>query len=106
MITAVVTFVISTSHYVSPNLICDCYPIELEERGANVRRSQQPCQIVRAGLLALKAVVEAQNGSRLVAMLNELESDWTSAILGDMAKVKQYEHGFTMNCRVIYAAES
>ena len=40
------------------------------------------------------------------AMLDALESDWASAILGDMAKVKQYDHGFTMNCRVVYAAES
>ena len=54
----------------------------------------------------LMAVVEAPNGSRLGAMLDELESDWASAILGDMAKVRQYEHGFTMNCRVVYAAES
>ena len=54
----------------------------------------------------LMAVVEAPNGSRLGAMLDELESDWASAILGDMAKVRQYEHGFTMNCRAVYAAES
>ena len=54
----------------------------------------------------LMAVVEAPNGNRLGAMLDELESDWASAILGDMAKVRQYEHGFTMNCRVVYAAES
>ncbi len=54
----------------------------------------------------LMAVVEAPNGSRLGAMLDELASDWASAILGDMAKVRQYEHGFTMNCRVVYAAES
>ena len=54
----------------------------------------------------LMAVVEAPNGNRLGAMLDELESDWASAILGDMAKVRRYEHGFTMNCRVVYAAES
>ena len=54
----------------------------------------------------LMAVVEAPNGNRLGAMLDELESDWASAILGDMAQVRQYEHGFTMNCRVVYAAES
>ncbi len=54
----------------------------------------------------LMAVVEAPNGNRLGAMLDALESDWASAILGDMAKVRQYEHGFTMNCRVVHAAES
>ena len=54
----------------------------------------------------LMAVVEAPNGNRLGAMLDALESDWASAILGDMAKVRQYEHGFTMNCSVAYAAES
>ena len=54
----------------------------------------------------LMAVVEAPSGNRLGAMLDELESDWASAILGDMAKVRNYEHGFTMNCRVVYAAES
>ena len=54
----------------------------------------------------LMTVVEAPNGIRLGAMLDELESDWASVILGDMAKVRQYEHGFTMNCRVVYAAES
>ena len=54
----------------------------------------------------LMTVVEAPNGNRLGAMLDELESDWASAILGDMAQVRQYEHGFTMNCRVVYAAES
>ena len=54
----------------------------------------------------LMTVVEAPNGNRLGAMLDELESDWASAILGDMAKVRRYEHGFTMNCRVVYAAES
>ena len=54
----------------------------------------------------LMAVVEAPNGNRLGAMLDALESDWASAILGDMAKVRNYEHGFTMNCRVGYAAES
>ena len=40
------------------------------------------------------------------ALLDELESDWAAAIPGDMAKVRQYEHGLTMNCRVVYAAES
>ena len=54
----------------------------------------------------LMTVVEAPNGNRLGAMLDELESDWASAILDDMAQVRQYEHGFTMNCRVVYAAES
>ena len=54
----------------------------------------------------LMTVVEAPNGNRLGAMLDELETDWASAIMGDMAKVRQYEHGFTMNCRVVYAAES
>ena len=54
----------------------------------------------------LMAVVEAPSGNRLGAMLDALESDWASAILGDMAKVRRYEHGFTMNCRVVYAAES
>ena len=54
----------------------------------------------------LMAVVEAPNGNRLGAMLDALESDWASTILGDMAKVRNYEHGFTMNCRVVYAAES
>ena len=40
------------------------------------------------------------------ALLDDLESDWAVAILGDMAKARQYQHGFTMNCRVVYAAES
>jgi hypothetical protein len=40
------------------------------------------------------------------ALLDKLESDWASAILGYMAKARQYEHGFTMNCRVVSAAES
>ena len=52
------------------------------------------------------AVVEAPNGSRQRAMLDELESDWASAILGDMATIRQYEHGFTIYCRVVSAAES
>ena len=52
------------------------------------------------------AVVEAPNGNRLGAMLDALESDWASTILSDMAKVRHYEHGFTMNCRVVHAAES
>ena len=54
----------------------------------------------------LMTVVEAPNGNRLGAMLDELETDWASAIMSDMAKVRQYEHGFTMNCRVVYVAES
>ena len=41
-----------------------------------------------------------------VTLLDELESDWAAAILGDMAKVQPYEHGFTMNCRTVSAAES
>lgn len=53
----------------------------------------------------LMAVVEAPNGNRLDAMLDALESEWASVILGDIAKVSRYEHGFTMNCRVVYAAE-
>ena len=53
----------------------------------------------------LMAVVEAPNGNRLGAMLDALESEWASVILGDIAKVSRYEHGFTMNCRVVYAAE-
>ena len=40
------------------------------------------------------------------APLDELESDWAAAILGDMAKVRQYEHGLTMNFRAVCAAES
>jgi hypothetical protein len=40
------------------------------------------------------------------ALLDKLESDWASSILGDMAKVRQYEHGFTMNCRGVSATES
>ena len=54
----------------------------------------------------LMAVVQAPNGNRLGAMLDALESDWASAILGNMAKVRHYEHGFTMNCSVVYATES
>ena len=42
----------------------------------------------------------------LAALLDELESDWAAAILGDITKVRQYEHGFTMNCRVACATES
>ena len=54
----------------------------------------------------LMAVVQAPTGKRLGAMLDELESDWASTILGDMAKVRKYEHGFTMNCRVVSATEN
>ena len=54
----------------------------------------------------LMAVVEASDGNRLGAMLDALESEWASAILGEMAKVRRYEHGFIMNCRVVYAAKS
>ena len=78
MITAGVTFVIPTSHSFLPNLIWDCSSIELE----------------------------APSGSRRGATLYELDSDWASAIFGDMAEVRQYEHGFTMNCRVVYTAQS
>ena len=52
----------------------------------------------------LMSVIQAPNGNRLGAMLDALESDWAAAILGDMAKIRHYEHGFTMNCRVVYAA--
>ena len=48
----------------------------------------------------------AATGSAFAALPDELETDWASAIMGDMAKVRQYEHGFTMNCRVVYATES
>jgi len=40
------------------------------------------------------------------ALFDELESDWAAAILGDMPTVSQCAHGLTMNCRVVYAAES
>ena len=29
-----------------------------------------------------------------------------SEILNDMADIRQYEHGFTMNCSVVFAASS
>ena len=54
----------------------------------------------------LMAVIQAPNGNRLGAMLDELEQPWAATILGDMAKIRRYEHGFTMNCEVVYAAES
>ena len=54
----------------------------------------------------LMAVIQAPNGNRLGAMLDELEEEWAATILGDMAKIRRYDHGFTMNCEVVYAAES
>jgi hypothetical protein len=39
-------------------------------------------------------------------MLDELEEEWAATILGDMAKIRRYDHGFTMNCEVVYAVES
>jgi len=54
----------------------------------------------------LMAVIQAPNGNRLGAMLDELEEEWAATILGDMASIRRYDHGFTMNCEVVYAAES
>ena len=54
----------------------------------------------------LMAVIQAPNGNRLGAMLDALETDWASSILGDMAKIRRYDHGFTMNCEVVHAAAS
>ena len=54
----------------------------------------------------LMAVIQAPNGNRLGAMLDELEQPWAATILDDMAKIRRYDHGFTMNCQVVYAAES
>ena len=54
----------------------------------------------------LMAVLQAPNGNRLGAMLDELEQPWAATILDDMAKIRRYDHGFTMNCQVVYAAES
>jgi hypothetical protein len=54
----------------------------------------------------LMASIQAPDGNRLGAMLDALESDWASEILNDMADIRQYEHGFTMNCRVVFAASS
>jgi len=52
------------------------------------------------------AVIQAPNGNRLGAMLDALETEWASKILGDMAKIRRYDHGFTMNCEVVHAAAS
>ena len=52
----------------------------------------------------LMTVVQAPNGNRLGAMLDALESDWASAILNDMVSIRTYEHGFTMNCSMVFAA--
>ena len=52
------------------------------------------------------AVIQAPNGSRLGAMLDALETEWASTILGDMAQIRSYDHGFTMNCEVVHAAAS
>ena len=54
----------------------------------------------------LMAVIQAPNGNRLGAMLDALETEWASTILGDMAKIRRYDHGFTMNCEVVHAAAS
>ena len=54
----------------------------------------------------LMAVIQAPNGNRLGAMLDELEADWAATILGDMAKIRSYDHGFTMNCEVVHLADS
>ena len=53
----------------------------------------------------LMAVIEAPNGKRLGAMLDALETDWAATILGDMAKIRRYEHGFTMICEVVQVSE-
>ena len=54
----------------------------------------------------LMAVIQAPNGNRLGAMLDALEAEWAATILGDMAKIRRYDHGFTMNCQVVHVAES
>jgi len=54
----------------------------------------------------LMAVIQAPNGNRLGAMLDALETEWASTILGDMAKIRRYDHGFTMNCEVVHAEAS
>ena len=51
----------------------------------------------------LMASIEAPDGYRLGAMLDALDSEWASEILNDMADIREYEHGFTMNCNVVYA---
>ena len=40
------------------------------------------------------------------ALFDELECDWAAAILCEMPTVSQCADGLTMNCRVVYAAES
>ena len=54
----------------------------------------------------LMAVIEAPNGNRLGAMLDALETEWAAKILGDMAKIRRYDHGFTMNCEVVQTSEN
>lgn len=54
----------------------------------------------------LMAVIEAPDGNRLGAMLDALETDWAATVLGDMAKIRRYDHGFTMNCEVVQTSES
>jgi len=54
----------------------------------------------------LMAVIQAPNGNRLGAMLDALETEWASRILGDMAKIRRYDHGFTMNCEVVHVTDS
>ena len=54
----------------------------------------------------LMAVIEAPDGNRLGAMLDALETEWASKILGDMAKIRRYDHGFTMNCEVVQTSGS
>ena len=54
----------------------------------------------------LMAVIEAPDGNRLGAMLDALETDWAATVLDDMAKIRRYDHGFTMNCEVVQTSGS
>ena len=54
----------------------------------------------------LMAVIRASNSSRLGAMLNAHETDWASRALGNMAKIRPYDHGFKMNCEVVHVTDS
>ena len=51
-------------------------------------------------------MIQASNSSRLGAMLNAHETEWASRALGNMAKIRPYDHGFKMNCEVVHVTDS
>lgn len=50
-------------------------------------------------------VVQAPNEKRLGAFLDQMDSEWMSPIMADIAKIRTYRRGFTMNCTVVYSGD-